>query len=587
MNAIRRLSSDTSGKIAAGEVIERPVNVVKELLENALDASASRIVITAQGGGRELIRVEDDGIGIPVAELPLAAENYSTSKIGNIADLERIATLGFRGEALASIRCVSRLTIRSREISEDVGREIYWRDGVVAEDAPAVMNPGTVATVAELFHNLPARRKFLSSDASEIRKIASLVQSYGLAYPHVSVTLSHQGREILSYPACNFAERTEMVFGSSVFPGLRFLEYSDGEMRITGYASLPSVTRGNRSMQFVFINGRLVRDRTIAHALRQAYQSTIAADRFPLAVLKLELPPAALDINVHPTKAEVRFASEHNVHRLVSNAVRDALRGTTVSFRDKVESVYRAIFPGDSERESAPARSNRHPEQTVAERGDFGRSTGGWLFRESPEPLLENLDLEQASKPGRLYWQLHRSYIMIQIRGGMVIIDQHAAHERILFDEARRAVEAETPVVQSLLFPATIDLSPEEYERFEKVTPLLPKLGFETEPFGMRSIIVRGIPAGIRNWNDGTLLREILSDIGGAATALDEVLRSFACRSAVKAGERLGVEEMESLSDRLFATEFPFTCPHGRPTMLRVDLNELERRFHRSPGTDR
>ncbi|MDD3642889.1 MAG: DNA mismatch repair endonuclease MutL, partial [Candidatus Krumholzibacteria bacterium] len=281
---IKRLPADTTGKIAAGEVIERPVNAVKELLENALDASASRVSISVEEGGRRSIRVEDDGTGIPAAELALAAENYSTSKIGLISDLDRITTLGFRGEALASIRAVARLTIRSRDASEEIGREIRWRGEEVLGDEPAVMKPGTTVIVEDLFHNLPARKKFLSSDASEIRRITSLVQSYALAWPEVSLSLSHNGREILSYPSCSFAERVEMVFGSSVFPGLRAFEGSDGGMRVRGYTTLPSVTRGNRSMQFLFVNGRLVRDRLLGHAVRQAYHSLIPGDRFPMTV---------------------------------------------------------------------------------------------------------------------------------------------------------------------------------------------------------------------------------------------------------------------------------------------------------------
>lgn len=583
---IRRLPPETTGKIAAGEVIERPVNAVKELLENALDASASRVSISVDEGGRRAIRVEDDGTGIPSAELPLAAESYATSKIGLISDLGRITTLGFRGEALASIRAVARLTIRSRDTSEEVGREMRWDGGIQLRDEPAVMKPGTEVIVEELFHNLPAREKFLSSDAAEVRRITALVQSYALAWPDVSLVLSHNGREILSYPACSFAERAEMVFGSSVFPGMRAFEGEEGGMRVHGYTTIPSVTRGNRSMQFLFVNGRPVKDRLLAHAVRQAYQSLVPADRFPMTVLLLEIAPSSIDVNVHPTKAEVRFASEREVHRLVSAVVREAVRGTTVSFRDKVESVYRAIYPDRPQGRDRARETDAQQPLTGFEEGIPGRG-GEWLFREAPEPLLGTGGEDAAPAGTGLYWQLHDSYIMIQIRGGMVVIDQHAAHERVLFDTARAAVEKETPVMQSLLFPSTIELSVDEYACFEAVAPMMPRLGFEVEPFGARAVIVRAIPAGVRNWNDGALLREILGDLGGPSPAVDEVLRSFACRSAVKAGEPLSAAEMEALTDQLFATEFPFTCPHGRPTMLRVDLRELERRFHRTQGSGR
>jgi DNA mismatch repair protein MutL len=387
---------------------------------------------------------------------------------------------------------------------------------------------------------------------------------------------------VLSYPSGTLEERVEMVLGPSVFPHLRGFSGKDGRVEVSGYTSMPSMTKGNRSSQYLFVNGRFVKDRLIGHAVRQAYQSVIPGDRFPVTVLMLSIPPDALDVNVHPAKAEVRFENERDIHRLVSSAVRSALEEKTVSFRDKVESVYRTIFPAEGTGSGGDGGASPGRQEAPAP----GRSD--WLFQESPEPLFEK-DAEKVRGQAStgLYWQLHDSYIMIQIRGGMVIIDQHAAHERILYDRARRNLEGESPGVQSLLFPATLELSPEEYENFEKMSDTLPSLGFEAEPFGMRTIIVRGIPGGVRNWEDGRLLRSILSDAGqGPAPADDSVLRSFACHSAVRAGEPLTLEEMESLTDQLFATEFPFTCPHGRPTMLRVEMRELEKRFHRTPRSE-
>jgi len=578
---IQKLSPETTGKIAAGEVVERPFNVIKELVENALDASATRIVLDIEGGGKRSIRIDDDGTGIPAGDMPLAVENYSTSKISRIEDIYRVRSLGFRGEALASINAVSRMTIRSMEEGAEIGREIRWIGGEQREDRPLVRTVGTEIVVEDLFFNLPARKKFLSSDASETRRIVSAMQGFALAWPGTAFMMRSNSREVLSYPAGTLEERVEMVLGPSVFPHLKPFSKADGRLEVSGYASMPSMTKANRSSQFLFVNGRYVRDRLLSHAVHQAYQSIIPGDRFPVVVLMLDIPPEMLDVNVHPAKAEVRFENERDVHRLVSSAVREALEDRTISFRDKVESVYRSIFPEEPS-SGTPAENNPSGPSMTAE---SGRSE--WLFQESPSPLFEkdNGGARRQTSTG-LYWQLHDSYIMIEIRGGMVIIDQHAAHERILYDKARRNLEGEKAIVQSLLFPATIELSPDEYDSFEKIADTLPGLGFEAEPFGMRTVIVRGIPAGVRNWDDGRLLRSILSDLGRGLPATDLILRSFACHSAVRAGERLTLDEMESLTDQLFATEFPFTCPHGRPTMLRVEMRELEKRFQRTPGTE-
>lgn len=581
MARIKKLTPETTGKIAAGEVVERPFNVIKELVENSLDASARRIVLEIEGGGKRSIRIDDDGTGIAADDMTRAVENYSTSKISDIEDIYRVRSLGFRGEALASINAVSRMTIRSMEEGADVGREVHWVATELRYDGPFVRTVGTEIVVEDLFFNLPARKKFLSSDASETRRIVSSIQGFALAWPQTAFVMHSNGREVLSFPAGTLEERVEMVLGPSVFPHLKTFSRTDGRIEVNGYISMPSMTKGNRSSQFMFVNGRAVKDRLLGHAVRQAYQSIIPGDRFPIVVLMLEIPPEMLDINVHPAKAEVRFENERDIHRLVSSAVREALEDRTISFRDKVESVYKSIFPRDESAETEGESGS--PGTYIAD--EPGRSD--WLFQESPQPLFDkDSGKVQSQVSTGLYWQLHDSYIMIQIRGGMVIIDQHAAHERILYDKARRNIEGEKAVVQSLLFPATLELSPDEYDRFETVINTLPNLGFEAEPFGMRTIIVRGIPAGVRNWDDGRLLRTILSDLGRGLPATDSILRSFACHSAVRAGERLSLEEMESLTDQLFATEFPFTCPHGRPTMLRVEMRELEKRFQRTPKTE-
>lgn len=574
---IRKLRPEVSSRIAAGEVIERPASVCKELVENSLDAGASRVSVETADGGRSSIRVSDDGSGIPSGQLPLAVDNYSTSKISRIEDMSSLSTLGFRGEALASIRAVSRLRIVTRAEGEEAGREMEWLGSELLKDAPVARTPGTDIFVDDLFHNLPARKKFLSSPAAELRRITSLIQSFAIAFPDVAFSMKDEDRELFVYPASDLPQRVEAIFGRTSFERLIPFEERLGQLAISGFLSRPDMTRGNRTMQFYFVNGRIIRDRLLSHAVHQAYHSLVPRDKYPMLVLFLEMPPEDVDVNVHPTKAEIRFKNDRDVHRLVQSSIRSALGAGDRSFKDRVESIYQTIFPGSGDRD-----------EVSREAGEGASDKGGeqleWFFKETPMSLFEEGPERHIVTSGGLYWQLHESFIMIQIRGGMVIVDQHAAHERVLFDAAKRGIEETRTVVQPLLFPANLELTPEEYERFEELRDLLPSLGFDVEPFGPRSIIVRGIPAGVRNWNDGQLLQQILSDEGAD---LDALLKSFACHSAVRAGASLTAEEMESLTDQLFATEFPFTCPHGRPTMLRLGMAELERRFQRTAKSEK
>ncbi len=585
MASIRTLDSAVSSVIAAGEVVERPVSVVKELVENALDAGATRIAIDLVDGGKASIRVDDDGAGIPSVELPLAVENFSTSKIREVDDLGRVETLGFRGEALASIRAVSSLALASRSRSEEIGREIRFRGAERIGDGPCVRTPGSEIVVEQLFFNLPARRKFLRSGASELRRIVGVVQAYALAYPAVAFLLRDGGREVLSYPVSRLDDRVDIVLGNELSGRMVKIDHEDGVLRVSGYASKPDFTRSNRYLQFFFVNRRFVKDRLLSHAVSQAYESLIPRNSYPAIVLFLSVPPGGVDVNVHPAKAEVRFRDETEVHRAVRSAIRGALGAPREGYAQAVETAYGAIFPERGP--SGPSSSAAIPRELFDDMGGEGAGASGTsadsALREAPVSLF-GADRPAALSAGGLYWQLHQSFILIQIRGGLVIIDQHAAHERILFDSARASLAGRGALSQTLLFPAAITLSPDEFERYESLGGTLESLGFETEPFGPRSLIVRGIPAGVRNWNEGRLLQEIL---GEGRSGIDGLLRSFACRAAIKAGTKLSPEEMESLADQLFATELPYTCPHGRPTMLRVGLAELERRFARSVSPER
>ncbi len=591
MTYIRTLSQETTGKIAAGEIIERPENIVKELMENSLDAGATRISLTVKNGGKKYIKIEDNGHGISAGEISLATRNYSTSKIVDFEDIENIKTLGFRGEALASIRSVSRLTIASKSEKDDVGREMIWEGEKLIKETPLPREVGATIIVERLFFNLPARMKFLSSDSAELRRISSLIQKLSLSFPEVGMTLKGNGRDIISYNPSTLNERVEAVIGSGIFRNLKYFDTEMDNLRLYGYTSSPEVTRGNRTLQYIFVNHRHVINKVMGYALRRAYESVIPYNRFPIAVLFLDIPPDMIDVNVHPAKSEIRFKNEKDIHSLVFSSIREIVKGKkTISFQSKVESVYKSIFPDEKVREKSKLEM-RHAYNPVTSIENYRDAKtdgidGGFVLRESPKSLFEENDVEKPFKSTKLYWQLHDSYILIQIRGAMVIIDQHAAHERILYNRAKKNIAGANPTIQSLLFPATIELTPGEYKKLEDYSDILPRIGFEVEPFGMRTIIVRGIPAGIKNWNEGSLLRDILGEIGRDKTELEEILKRFACHSAIRFGQKLTNQEMESLVDQLFATDYPFTCPHGRPTILRVNLSDLEKRFNRPASTE-
>jgi DNA mismatch repair protein MutL len=437
--------------------------------------------------------------------------------------------------------------------------------------------------------------KFLSSDSTELRRISALVQKFSLSFPEVGMVLRGNGRDIISYHSSTLNERVEAVIGSRIFPDLNYFDIERDHFRLYGYVSSPEVTRGNRTLQFFFVNHRNIVSKVMVYALRRAYESVIPYNRFPVAVLFLEITPDLIDVNVHPTKSEIRFRNDKDIHSLIFSSVREIVKGKkTISFQDKVESVYRSIFPGEEKTEKFSSKT-KQPLETVTsienyrtdKMGSIDTGKGGGVLRESPESLFEKSGEESPFKSTKLYWQLHDSYILIQIRGGMVIIDQHAAHERILYNKAKMNLAGENPTIQSLLFPATIELTHGEYKKFEDYSEILPRIGFEVEPFGMRTIVVRGIPAGVKNWNEGLLLRDILGEIGRDKTELEEILKQYACHSAIRFGQKLNHQEMESLVDQLFATDYPFTCPHGRPTILRVNLSDLEKRFNRTALTEK
>ena len=614
MAVIHTLPDDVARRIAAGEVVERPASVVKELLENAVDAGAQSITVTTAGGGEALIEVRDDGSGMSQEDVELAPRNFSTSKIRDADDLQRIATYGFRGEALASISAVSRFEM----ISSDRGDGEGWRVRIEGKDAlvsePAPHERGTTVRVRDLFFNTPARKRFLRSSVTERKRILETILSFALILPDVEIHFIDDGRRVLDLlPAPGWRERVAAVLGNDVMPHMVDVEASSGPMRVTGFVSLPTHTRANRFSQFFFVNRRSVRERTLVHALQDAYRNVIPYKRYPVAVLSIDMPPEEVDVNVHPSKLEVRVRNE----RVVFATVRGAVKGALSSRSEPVMAVgmggARAHEAGHAVADVAiasawparPAREERAaPSMFHALPGAESRIRDAFADYESNKPVCgpwppgagaaapERAGAPVAEEVARvapgddaLYWQFNQTFIFIQVRGGVVVIDQHAAHERILFDLGMRRLEDTAPPSQQILFSIPIELSLRELEVFRSSREVFHKLGFTLEPFGGMSILVRGYPQGLKNWADGRLLLQVFDDIiadrAPGNTLTEKLVASYACRSAIKAGQRLSVEEMKLLADQLFAVDNPYSCPHGRPTIHRLSLDEIERWFHR------
>jgi len=558
---IRVLDPELVAQIAAGEVIERPASVVKELVENALDAGASRIEVETEGGGRSRIRVADDGCGIPAAEVALAFARHATSKISAPEDLFRIATLGFRGEALAAIAAVARVTCRTRAVGEELGTYVRIEGGEIREQRPMARPPGTEMIVEDLFFNTPARRKFLKGEGAERRAIDLWISRYALAYPRVAFFLRHDRREVLTLPAAREPRhRLAALYGAEVAEALLEVHEADEEMRISGWISPPGMDRPDRQEMAFFVNGRWVQDRMLPAAVLQAYHTLLPAGRFPWSFLWIDLPLDAVDVNVHPAKIEVRFRDPDRVFRLVQRAAHRALRQTAPRVFQSVASPMAPV--------SMPARP---------------------LPPGEPADVLPKPSGEEAGLPPlRVIGQLQATYIVAEGPDGLYLLDQHAAHERVLYEElmARRQ-EGPLPA-QPLLQPVLLEVSPEEGSLLEEHQETLRELGLWIEPFGPRAVRVRAIPAVLSAEAIRAVIQDLLFDLHEARRPMEAALearwiRSICKRAAVKAGQVLGMEQMQHLVRALERCAMPWTCPHGRPTVLRFPLGQLAHQFGREP----
>ena len=597
MPAIRLLADQLINQIAAGEVVERPAAALKELLENSLDAGARAIDIELAGGGIKLIRVADDGGGIEREDLALAVARHATSKIAAPADLESIATLGFRGEALASIAAVSRLSLTSRSRDKPHAWRLEVDGGEVGMPQPAALAAGTTVTVQELYFNTPARRKFLRTEATEYGHCEEAYRRVALSHPDTGFTLSHNGNVRFRLLAAGRRARVDALLGESFSTQGATVDVAGPGIALAGWAVRPAyATAGTsaRDAQYLFVNGRFVRDRVLAHALREAYQDVLHSDRQPAYALWLTIEPRLVDVNVHPTKIEVRFRESGAVHQFVRHAVEKALAMTAaeqpaVSAAERL-GVAAALTPPLASAPTLRASSSAAPAQAAM--GFAGPGPAGFyarLFGERrPAAGDEGPDLPNADEHplGFALAQLHGVYVLAQNRDGLVLIDMHAAHERILYERLKVALDRALPM-QPLLVPVTFAADPLDVATAEENSGVLGSLGFSLSALGPGTLAVRGIPALLRDADAVVLARAVLADVReyGASRVLtaqrDGLLSTMACHGAVRAHRNLTVPEMNALLREMEATERAGQCNHGRPTWYQLTLADLDRLFMR------
>ncbi|MGH9720296.1 MAG: DNA mismatch repair endonuclease MutL [Bryobacteraceae bacterium] len=644
MGRIRVLPDQVANKIAAGEVVERPASVVKELLENSLDAGAGRLRIEVESGGRRLIRIADDGCGMLRDDALLAFERHATSKLRDVKDLLSIATLGFRGEALPSIASVSRLLLETRSLDETTGARVEIAGGRMLRCEEAALSQGTVITVRDLFYNVPARKKFLRSEQTELAHIASLVTHYSLAHPSKTFELASGGSYLLQVsPVPTLRERVYQVFGSRVLEELIGLGVCERELivppgpggepepsrrfRVSGFISRPQVQKANRNSIYIFVNSRLIRDRLLLHSISSAYYNLMPGGCFPFALLFLECDCEEVDVNVHPSKTEVRFRHQSVVHDFVRDALRERLIESRPApaftagaspqpvaamayseFSQAIENDAASAASPDLTAFEPPASDAALPEFTLrpaaapAPRFDFGNSS----IHIAPEPPAAHqprvpdthgefpLPAHTAAPSSltalgdlRPLGQIHESFIIAAGRDGLWINDQHVAHERILFERVLRQRAAGSVERQALLMPLIVQLTPEQQIRYSRIAGELHLTGFETEPFGNRTIAVKAAPAAVGPASIEKLLFEILEipEAEMRGLSLEDLRRSIAasiaCQAAIKINTRLDHQKMEWLLSALAATDCPMSCPHGRPIALQYSTREILKAFHR------
>ena len=625
MARIARLPDIVANKISAGEVVQRPASVVKELIENSIDAGADKITVSIKDSGKELIRIVDNGAGMLREDALLSVERFATSKIKGVDDLDTLQSLGFRGEALASISSVSHFEIKTRTEKETLGLKLRYEGGVLVEETGVQGEQGTTISVRNLFYNVPARRKFLKSNATEYQHIFEIVKSFALAYPDIEWRMYNDDEELFQLKTPDIQERLNVFYGNDFADSMVELSEENDYLSIRGFLGKPAMQKRRKLDQYFFINRRLVQNRMLSQAVQQAYGDLLVERQTPFVLLFLGIDPSRVDVNVHPAKLEIRFDDERSVRNMFYPVVKRTLQlydfspDLTVIERDEFtllphqESAYRklafqdipnqAMKTGDlyanyragafSEpttlRSSSLQQEDIFSPQTVA-----GSTQSDSELREGDDVLsilqLSRFNEDEAvpnpKEPETKIWQLHNKYLICQIKTGLMIIDQHVAHERVLYERAVDVINHNVPNSQQLLFPQKVDFRPWEYEVFEEIREDLNRLGFNLRLFGKQTVMIEGVPQDVKPGTEVTILQDMIAEYQDNASRLkldkrDNLAKSYSCRNAIMAGQKLTLEEMRTLIDNLFATREPYSCPHGRPVIIKLSLDQLDRMFSR------
>ena len=598
MAKIHHLKSSLVDQIAAGEVIDRPASVLKELIENSLDSGANKIDVQIIKGGHDLIQVSDNGCGMSKEDLKLAFMRHATSKIKDLEDLNSITTLGFRGEALPSIASVSMFTAISSE-KESNGFEIKINGSEEKSFKPIASLEGTTCKVQNLFYNTPARRKFLKKPETEQAVINTMMRRFMLSRPEVAFKMLSNDKIVYDVSIQNLSERINAIYGSTFKNCVLPVELKKDPYTITGFTGNLSLVKKRQGEQYIFLNGRYIKNRLLNSAIFSAYQSLIQRGEFPFFVIFLEMPPDLFDVNVHPAKLEVRFINEWQIYHVIKTSITTILQDILKVIPDyKTYQHFQEYSPNETNvlnLDKAPSSTITQFEQAPHKRnanevsGFFNKN--GIQLKQAHlrmESTLDNIKVpnEDLQPITDHIWQIHRKYLITEIKSGLIIIDQHVAHERVLFEEAKKAIEGQGFPSQTVLFPQTLKLQPEEYDSLLEITHYLNKIGFRFREFGENTIIIDEIPPDINWGNESQIIREIIDQFISVKkidpSFIDQIAAIYSCKSAIKAGDQLKPEERIHLIDRLFSTEHPYYCPHGRPIIINLSINELDQRFERN-----
>lgn len=618
-NKIKILPDYISNKIAAGEVVQRPASVLKELIENSIDASAKKISVIIEDAGKSLIQIVDDGLGMSEADAIKCIERHATSKISSLDDLSNIKTFGFRGEALSSIASVSRLEIKTERSADELGTKIRFDDekGITIEKGS--FSKGTSISVKNLFYNVPARRKFLKSNSTELKHLVDVFKRAALSYPEINFEFWNGNELVFNYPSCKIEDRMEQVFADNIFDVVIPLAEDTEFIGLNGFIAKPNYLKKSKNEQYLFVNKRYVTNKIVNHAVFSAYENILEKGDYPFFVLFLNIDFSKVDVNVHPSKMEIKFEDEKDIYLFVNAVVKKALgkydlvpnlsfQNTENEFDKLGTHTHRFSETNDftdrpflssgkfdkkestfSEEEMEQIFNNLAPKINVPDSFDSQLiSPFDNIDINSQQVKIEvEADQRESSSSISFIVSLQNKYLLTPIKSGLMIIDQHVAHERILYEKALKAMDSDLPFSQQLLFNQKIQMSPEDYELIKELEPYLTKLGFEIKLLTRREIIISGVPADIKVGSEIQVLNEIIDDyrkheLINRLERKDNLAKSYSCKAAIKAGDKLSENEMRMLVDQLFATSMPYVCPHGRPIIIKIPLDEFDKRFGRT-----